>query len=303
MHIRTFLTVVLLLTASAVVAQSARAQTRIEWKLAEGDQFYLETTIAMKQTQKIGGQEIDKQDFEVTTLSRYKVLKKNPDDGWLVERKIESVKLKNPQSAGQTGAILQQFQGCTFRITFASNLRVLKQEGYEELIKKLGGQDPVAGRMARAMVPEESLRNELDETYAFMPEKPVNVGDRWERRYLRSMGPAGSLTIVRQHQYDGQVTEGGKKLEKVLVSPAITHSATKPGGAALANPTEGRLKAENARGQLLFDASAGRLVLSELSFRLRGALSTTVNNQSFDIDVDLDQSVRVRGFDQKPAEK
>jgi len=105
------------------------------------------------------------------------------------------------------------------------------------------------------------------------------------------------------HQYDGTASEGGKKVEKVLVAPAITHSATKPSGAALQFATEGKLKAENARGQLQFDADAGRLVLNEMSFRLRGRLSTTVQNQPFDIDVDMEQSVRVRGFDQKPPEK
>ncbi len=287
---------VLLLAFAAVPSE---AQTRIEWKLAEGDQFYLETTIAFKQTQKIAGQEVSKQDYEVTTLNRYKVLKKNPDDGWLVERLIESVKLKNPQSAGQTGAILQQFQGCTFRITFASNLRVLKQEGYEELIKKLGGQDPVAGRMARATVPENGLKEELEETFAFMPDKPVQVGDKWDRRYLRSLGASGSLLIVRAFQYEGTVMEAGKKVEKLLATPVVTHSATKPTGQALQFPTDGKLKAENTRGQLLFDAAAGRLVLSELSFRLRGSLSTTVNNQNFDLDVDMEQSVRVRGVDPK----
>src|SRR5436190_23079821 len=85
--------------ALATFVLPAHAQVQMEWKLKEGDKFFLETVSMLKQQMRTQGKEM-KQDLELTTVFALTVEKKNPDNTAVLEQKIEAVTSKN--AAGQT---------------------------------------------------------------------------------------------------------------------------------------------------------------------------------------------------------
>src|ERR1700730_4213059 len=77
------------------LAAPAYAQTKLEWKLQEGDKFYLETVTTTKFKTKLMDQDQPtKQDVENKTIDRVEVMKKSGQE-IVFKKTTESVKIKN----------------------------------------------------------------------------------------------------------------------------------------------------------------------------------------------------------------
>jgi hypothetical protein len=282
--------ILLLLAAAAPAA----AQTKLEWKFNEGDKFYQETTTVLNQTLKVMDQQI-KQDMENTTVASFSVLKKNADGSLVVEQKIESIKSKNTGGVAPVGNIFRQMEGTTFRITFSPKMEITKFEGYNELIKKIGGDDAAVGKLIRSMMSEETLKHSVEEAFRFLPDGPVSKGATWQRKQAVPLGPLGNLNATNTYTYDGPATLDGKTLEKISFAPSITYQAPKGDVAGLPfQITAGNMKAEDAKGTMYFDAAAGRLVQSETKMRLKGSLTVSASGQKMTMDLDQEQTSKIR---------
>src|SRR5262249_1129098 len=71
---------------------TARAQTKMEWKLKPGDVFFVEEVTQVRQTLILMGSET-RQDLDQTRVLRFTVLKKNQDGGLVLAKKIEAIKI------------------------------------------------------------------------------------------------------------------------------------------------------------------------------------------------------------------
>jgi hypothetical protein len=285
------------LAAVAAVATTAQQPVELKWKFGPNDKLTLETVSHLKQSIKAGGQEM-KQELDVTTLSSYTVTKKD-QDGTVLEQKIESQKATAPGGATPAAAgLLAQMQGSTLRITLDAKMKVAKLEGYDDMIKKVAGDDPSAKRSVQAMIPEETLRRSVEEAFAFLPDEPVRQGQKWERPLTITLGPLGMLTVKHVYSYEGPVSVQGRTLHKMTDAPTVTY-APPPGSAGVLpfQITKGEVKTEQASGTLLFDTTAGKLVRSEMTMKLKGTLTIVMNNQESTLDLDQEHRIEIRQVD------
>ncbi len=84
-----WLPVVFLLAAPA----GAHAQVKLAWQFKEGDRFFVQESTQVRQTIKARDTE-NRQDLNQTKVSRFTILKKNPDGGLVLEQTIASVLIK-----------------------------------------------------------------------------------------------------------------------------------------------------------------------------------------------------------------
>src|SRR5262245_39726040 len=96
-----------------VAAVPALADTKLEWNLKEGDQFYAQVVMATKQKMNVLGMDIN-EDMDQTTTASFKVLKKTEDGGYAIEQKIESLKMEGGGMASAfLGDFYKKFEGVT----------------------------------------------------------------------------------------------------------------------------------------------------------------------------------------------
>src|SRR6516164_5064869 len=100
---RSWVGAVLALGVLAFPAPGRAQQVQLEWKLKEGDKFFLETVTSFKQTLKTLGKEL-KQDRQDNVVYGVSVLKKNDDKTAQLEEKIESVAVRNTGGPAGTPA-------------------------------------------------------------------------------------------------------------------------------------------------------------------------------------------------------
>lgn len=299
--------------ALAALGAPAHGQVTLEWKFKEGTRFYLEAVTTSKQGMKALGKEL-RRDERVTTLFSVVVRKVNDDKSGVLEQKVESIKVENVGSmtgalpAEDAGKFAQQLKGATFRLTVTPHGEVTKFEGYDEVVKKLVGEDAAARKAVQAVLTDEYLKRSATEVFAVVPPGQVKGGDSWggDQKHELPLGPIGTFAVTRKCTYDGKKELNDPPLkgtyDKIGFTVAGAYNAPKSGDAGPFSfrVTKGDLKMEDGKGDVWFDAAAGRLVETTTSVRLKGSLTAVANGNTIESEMDLDRSTKVRLLDQPP---
>lgn len=293
---RSWLSAVLVLAGMAVPAS---AQTKLEWKFKEGEKFFLEQVVNNKMAVKVMGMDMN-MDTVQTQVTSFAVLKKNSDGSVVIEQKIESIKIEAEGPAAAFAQAGQQMEGASFKFTLSPKLQVTKFEGYEEFVKKLGGDDPMLGAMMRMMMSEETMKQSAAEPFAFLPDKPVSKGDKWERKQNLQMAFIG-LTSENKYNYQGKDTLNGKPVEKIGVTSTVKFEPPKGDAGGLPfQISKADFKPEKSDGTFFFDASAGKLVSSEVKMKMKGTMGMSVAGQEIEMEMDVDTTTKTKLLDKKP---
>jgi hypothetical protein len=293
------LPVVLLTGALAVPAQ---AQVRLQWKLNEGDKFYLETTGTIKQTMKLMGNPIDQQ-FETTAVDSYKVVKKAADQ-IVLEKKIESMKVNaTGQGAEQAKQSAQKVTGAVFMLTLDPRSNTItKVEGVTEFIKKAFSDDPIMQQAMAATLNDDTLREDQQNILVgFLVDKPVNKGDKWTRKSNMLLGPIGGFSCQGEYVYRGTTAMNNRNLERIDATWSLTYAPPKNKGGLPFEITKGDFKTPTAKGTYYFDADAGKLAQVERKYNMKGTLTMSVAGQDVEMEMEMDQISKVRLLDKAPA--
>jgi hypothetical protein len=202
--------------ATGALAVPAPAQVQLQWKLKDGDKFYLETTGTTKQTMKFMGNPIE-QAFETTTVDSYKVVKKAADQ-IILEKKSESMKVNaTGQGAEQAKQSAQKVTGAIFTLTLDPRTNtVTKVEGATEFIKRVFSDDPIMQQAMTATLNDDSLREDQQNVLVgFLFDKPVNKGDRWTRTSKMLLGPIGGFSSEGQFTYQGRTRLNDRDVDRI----------------------------------------------------------------------------------------
>jgi hypothetical protein len=151
------------------------------------------------------------------------------------------------------------------------------------------------------MMTEDTMKKSAEEAFNFLPEKPVSKGEKWQRKLEVPLGPLGSLASIHNYTYEGMEN----KLAKISVTATMTYNPPKAdaGGQLPFQITKGNLKADDAKGTILFDPAAGRLASSSMTMRIKGSLTISAMGQELAMDMDQNQDVKIEVSDKPPAAK
>ncbi len=284
----------------AGLAVPAYGQTKLEWKLKEGDRFYLENASLLNQTIKTGGMEV-KQDMDQTVVSLFTVKKRNADNSLLIEQKVETVRLKTNGPVPPKAA--QALEGAVFTFTLTPRWEVTRFTGYDDLIKKLTNANPAAGKEVKKYLTEDLLKMTAQETFGFLPDKAVKKGDKWERKFIYPLGPLGTLTSTNKYTFEGTEKVDGKDADKIAVDMTMTYAPPKVEGTPALEIKKGDLKVEGAKGTIYFDAAAGRLLRSEATIPAKGTMTFSYMGRDTEMELDQKQTIKNRVTDKNPLAK
>ena len=289
--VRRILTVSLLLLLSA---QSASAQEKLVWKFKEGDAFTLENVRTDKQTVKIDGKS---QTSETTTTWTTLIeVRKAGDKETVLDQTIVSIAVKGAKAAKlDKNGWAEKLKGSKFKFTVSPAGRVLKIEGHDDFVQKVGDSTELQEAEIRFLVSESALRQNLEEMIGFLPEKPVAQRAAWERKGHESVAPFGSFDMTFQY------TLSGKRDGADLITFTVKADYVAPkGDLGVIRVVKGALKSEGGKGEILFDVAKGRLVRGEKRLKIHGTITLeTAPKQTVVMELDSDSTVNWRVVEKK----
>ena len=293
----------LTLVAFFFLSLPLHAQVTLAWKFEEGETLYIENIEVQKmsldyQDNKTKETKKNKQDTVTTTISSLKV-QKNTALGTILDIKVESLKtMVNGKEAAGDAKMAEKIKGSVFTITLNPAGRITKLEGYEDYIQKLADGDEAKEKVARASFPEEALRKSLEDSFNFLPGRPVNKGDSWKQDAVVPMGLFGSFKVVKNYSYGGK-GEGG---DAIVFASAMTYTPP-TGEGAVVKVVKGGLKAEEGKGTFLFDSAKGRLIKGGNHLVIKGALTVEIMNMQQNMELAVDLTTTIRILDKNPLQK
>lgn len=272
------------LILAAVAAPAQAGGVSLAWKMKAGDTFYARSAMNIEQTITINGRDVD-QKQDQASVSRYKVTKVGPD-GYTLEQTILQSSVESNIQPGGADDVTKKIRGATFTITLDAKFKVQKVDGIDELVTKLGGDDPKAKAMLSATLNEEVMKKSVQDMFYCGPDdsKAVKVGDTWKRDTKLPMGPIGDMDLTMEYKYAG--SKGGK--EDVALSGSAKYAPPKKaaGGAALPfTVKDADLKTDKLTGTLTFDSTAGRMTESKLEMEMSGSMTIAVNGREATMDL------------------
>ncbi len=279
----------LALFAWFILALPIQAQVNLAWKFEEGETLFMENVETRKMSLDFMGKKT-RQETATTTVSSFKV-QKNTALGTILDYKVESIKAKvDGKEAAGDAKLADKIKGSVFTITLNPAGKITKLLGYEDYIKKLADGDDDKEKLARASFPEEALRKSLEDSFNFLPGRPVDKGDSWKQDAVVAMGMFGSFKVVKNYSYQGK-EEGG---DAIAFSSAMTYMPP-TGEGAVVKVVKGSLKAEEGKGTFLFDSAKGRLIKGGNHVVIKGAMTVEIMNmqQNMELSVDLTTSIRI----------
>jgi hypothetical protein len=279
----------------AAAAASASGQTSLEWKLKEGDKFYVETKSNATVQMEIGGMKLPNQTTERTEISSFKVLR-NDKNGLVLEQKFESVKHQQAPKNNPEPAIREKLVGQS--LTFAVNAKgeVTKLDGYDALVQKLAGGDAAKLAIIKGLVGADNLKRDVESTFGYAPGKPVKPGDTWTRKMPVSLAEFGIFNFDYLYTYEGP----GKEGERIIMKPSVAYQPAATGAGLPFQITDGKFVAETATGNVVFDPKLGRPTHGDMQLKLKGTLDVIARGNKTQMLLDMDMVSRARVLTEMP---
>jgi hypothetical protein len=300
----------------AFIASPAPGAVKLEWKLKEGDQFFLQEKTKTRETITFMGKPYE-QNLDHTRVSRFTVLKKDQDGGYLLEQKILQVQVERGGKKAVAGKrasakLLQDMQGATFKLTLSPKMRITKFEGYDALMKKMAGKEELGkkedvGKQARALITENSLVKPLEALFGFLPAKEVARGDEWTYMATRPLGVMGSLKLTGNYTYKAdKKNDAGDNLVILDVINARARyfpARTESGLAFRLVKGDFKLDRKNTNGTITWNVTRGRMVSAEQKTKLSGTVTMDAMGTTVAMDVELQETVVTTVSAKNPLKK
>jgi len=310
MHLRYCLGAILVLAGTTV---SAVGQTKLEWKLKEGDQFFLQTINALRQTIQSTATTITE---ETTTVQRFRVVKQDARQ-LVLEKTLRSRRVKNTflgpgnQADAQkklderSAQIAKKLEGavCTILVE-PSTGKIVEVRGVDEHIAKAFGDKPELEKTVAAEVSAKTVKQEMETIFtSLLPGRPVQRGDAWEKRTVISFGPIGEFAADGNYAYEGKSDWDGKSADRVDVAWTLTYAPPGKDSGLPYTIKRAALKTEKAKGTYYFDADKGRLVHFGRTVQVKGMLEILLGSDQAQIEIEEEQRTTIRLLDRDPESK
>ncbi|HMO35121.1 MAG TPA: DUF6263 family protein [Gemmatales bacterium] len=266
---RLVLLVLSLFLTTELLAQTDKPVS-LQWKFKEGEKFWIDTFTRVEQLEKVAAQNIANVVI-VRTVTSYQVRKVDESGAVELEAKIESARYDNNQTpdSQKMAALFARLQGANFRMTLGPDYQLQKLDGYQEWTQKLSQLLPVAEMdRIRLLLPEQDLRNAINEGFGFLPGKEVKLNETWKKKSELNLAPAGTLTCMLNYTYRGP--EKGR--EKITIDCKEQGSFTM--NTAMVQPgSQSNFVMDSRTGTILFNTQAGKMEAAEHQYQTRGTIT------------------------------
>jgi hypothetical protein len=239
------------------------------------------------------------------------------DGNWLVTQKIVGVKMTidiggNKISYDSTAESQPQnpmtdffkvLQNLELKLTIKpSDMSVLKIEGGEDFIKKLGATNPAMEPLLKNILSDKALKGMAQPTWGALPTKAVKKGETWDGTSDLDLGPIGTYKTKYTYTYEGP-EEKDKNNHKIKIDAALTYSVPGKKDGLPFTIVEAKLSSKEGSGHAYFDEKAGRFASSNITMKLFGELKIEVGGMTTEVILDQMQTSSTKTHDTNPWEK
>jgi hypothetical protein len=258
----------------------------LKWKLAAGDVFYNKTTMTTEQTIEVMNQKID-QTIKMNMVMKFSV-KSAKAGATVVEMTYLDMKV---DAAGLPGAnIADKLKGVSFTATLNDKMEVTKLEGYNKLLDAVGGDDENLKKMLKLMMPESTIRQTFGQTFVVAPDKPIAVGDKWDRTDKYGLGPLGNVEAKQAFKLDAVKND----VATISVKGDLTYKAADGDDGGLPfKIVKADLKADKFAATHTFDIKTGRVTETKVDMDISGSM--TIGIAGMEVEAKLVQKVKTVG--------
>jgi Family of unknown function (DUF6263) len=177
-------------------------------------------------------------------------------------------------------------KGATFTIEMDEKFKATKVSGMNELVKKLGEDNPLLKQILSGMLNDEMMKKSAEDVFRSGPDKAVKVGDTWKRDESMPLGPLGEMSMKLEHK----LVSSKDGSEEVTFTGEAKYGAPKQAAEGLPfTVSKADLKTEKFSGTLTFDSKAGRVKQSKVIMNLSGTMTVKVG----EIEVDMDMKQKL----------
>lgn len=275
---------------------AAQDGVTLKWVLKDGDSFYAKSTAVSDMNLEVLGMN---QDIKSTASTVAKYTVKSVKDGKTVVEMTYIVSKMDLEGLPGFSDIGDKMKGATLTATFDESMEITKVEGYEKLLDKIGGDDPMQKEIMKMMVSESTTKAMFGQVFIPLPSKSVKIGDTWNRTENIPLSGLGDLTSKTKLTLDSHENN----LAKIKLSAEISF---KPGkGDIKGLPikiTKADLKSDKFSGYHTFDTKLGRLKDSKQEMTIKGTFTISAGGQEIEAGIGQKSVSTVTVTDKNPGE-
>ena len=270
-----------MLNLAIVALALSPSETKLAWKLHEGDVLRYRILQDIRQEMSPMGMQTDSR---VGQVLKEKVQSVAPDGTAKIEVTWEALqyRLHSPMGGGvdydstkdaaeaSAGPMksLSKLVGSAFRLEMKPPGEIVALSGIDEVMTKLtaGGDAGPMGAMLSKSFNDASMKRALETV--LLPEKALADGETWKREAQFDVPALGKLKIDFDFKLDGSETVAGSKAAKVGVLYSMSLGGGKPDmtGMPGADQYDIDLSMNDAKGEgtIHFSPDLGRMVKTQL---------------------------------------
>jgi hypothetical protein len=277
----------LALALTILVTQAVPAQETVslKWTFKEGTTFYANSITDMDMKMSFMGQDIDLK-MKMTAVQRFKVTAATPK-ATTIEMTMLTMKMEAegiPGGIPGLGDLGDRVKGATITATLDEKQAVTKVTGYDKFLEKLAGDDENLKKVMKQQFSEAAIGQMVSQVFSFGPDKPVKVGDSWNR--TDKMPAAGFEAVVKQKYTLTGVTNDVAKIG-LAMDMAFKAGDSLPGLPEGVKLEKFDMKADKFTGTLLFDTKAGRLTENKQEGTMDGSMTLGLGGQKVDMTMKI----------------
>jgi hypothetical protein len=192
--------------------------------------------------------------------------------------------------------LYERLSGANIGLTISPQGKVMKLEGYKELLGDLLKDNPIAAQFA-AGGSEEVAKMGFSEFIIQFEKKAVTPGTRWETPFEMNLDKFGTAKGKKTYIYEGEDKVGSLKTARITVATELSFDLDSEMGGA---KVTGRMSVTESKGQLQFDPKRGVLVSLNNQYKISGNLNVSAGGMEIPIQIEQVQHITVDLMDQLP---
>ena len=313
---KTFLKIV---GVGVVVALLARVEAgegglKLRYLPKTGELIY-RTTTKMNQTQNIMNMELKNEmhnssvsvwtvgdadkEGNIEVRAETKLLEAKMKFGPLGDYTFDSRKNDNERGSAIGGALTplyERLSSANLGFTLTPQGKIVKLDGYKELIGDLVKDNPIAAQFAGGGSDEVAKMN-MSEFIVRFNDKPVNPGERWEAPFDLNLDKFGKAQGKKIYIYEGEGKVGAHKTAKINVTTELNFDLDLDMGGV---KVTGKMSVTESKGTFHFDPKRGCLVSFSSEYKLAGNLNVAAGGKDIPVATEQSQQITVELLDKLP---